>query len=261
MDNEDFSKLRHHLGKTQLQMASLLGCSLKTIASFEQGRRLIPMHIERQALFFLQMTKTPNERDTTCWVIEECPLETREHCPVWEFKAGHICWSINGTLCHGRQQFNWQEKMATCRQCKVFKTMMPDYQSSQPAVSGIEFNRQRSNETLMDPVCRKIGNKREAAIFQQILTSGKRSPSCGFDYDQVLKAVDANQNRKITIAEIGAKASKTKQIENVKNILSKFNELAVEINKTAQELGIGEKEIEELRESTQTREASSTAAN
>ena len=163
MEKQEFKALRHYLGKTQLQMSWLLGCSFKTIASFEQGQRHIPMHIERQALFFLHMTRSHNERYKPCWVKKECPIETRVHCPVWEFKAGHICWLINGTICHGRTQIDWQEKMRMCQRCKVFQEIMPDYHSSQTAVSSVASNPKRSN---------KVPNKCETACNQD-----DRSPS------------------------------------------------------------------------------------
>jgi hypothetical protein len=37
------------LGKTQKQMARLLGISIRTIQSYEQGLRKIPVHTERQS--------------------------------------------------------------------------------------------------------------------------------------------------------------------------------------------------------------------
>ena len=51
MDKKEFSQIRQHLGKTQKQMAQLLGTSPKAIQSFEQGWRSVPVHIERQVLF------------------------------------------------------------------------------------------------------------------------------------------------------------------------------------------------------------------
>lgn len=38
------------------------------------------------------------------------PVEWRENCSAWEFKAGHFCWFINGTF---------------CRDCKVFQSRLP----------------------------------------------------------------------------------------------------------------------------------------
>jgi len=122
MDSDEFIRVRHYLGKTQVQLAQLLGVSPKAIQSFEQGWRDIPVHTERHLLFLLFQKKPVDESRRACWVIRKCPIETRLKCPAWEFKLGYICWFINGTICHGEVQQNWQEKMKMCRQCEVFKT-------------------------------------------------------------------------------------------------------------------------------------------
>ena len=125
MQKEEFSKIRRHLGKTQLQMAQLLGTSLKAIQSFEQGWRNIPVHTERQALFLLVLKKLPHKKNRACWVIRKCPMETRQNCPAWKLQAGNLCWFINGTICHGQVQEDWQKKMKICRECKVFRSVWP----------------------------------------------------------------------------------------------------------------------------------------
>jgi DNA-binding XRE family transcriptional regulator len=122
MERKEFSEIRSGLGKTQRQMAQLLGTSLKAIQSFEQGWRNIPVHIERQVLFLLAMKRSPEKKNKPCWAVEKCPKETRENCPAWEFQSGNLCWFINGTICHGQRQKSWQEKMKICRECKVFSS-------------------------------------------------------------------------------------------------------------------------------------------
>ena len=47
MDKKRFTQIRAYLGKTQKQMAQLMGTSNKAIESFEQGWRNITPHIER----------------------------------------------------------------------------------------------------------------------------------------------------------------------------------------------------------------------
>ena len=125
MEKKEFSTARRYLGKTQSQMARLLGVSLKAIQSFEQGWRNIPVHVERQVLFLLATKKSPSVKERPCWVIRKCPTEIRNNCPAWEFQVGNLCWFINGTFCQGRPQESWQKKMKICRQCKVFGTMLP----------------------------------------------------------------------------------------------------------------------------------------
>jgi DNA-binding XRE family transcriptional regulator len=122
---KEFSTARQYLGKTQTQMAQVLGVSLKAIQSFEQGWRDIPVHIERQILFLLASKKSPPKQEKPCWVIRKCLMEIRQSCPAWEFQMGNLCWFINGTICQGRTQESWQKKMKICRQCKVFQTMVP----------------------------------------------------------------------------------------------------------------------------------------
>jgi len=124
VDKGEFSHSRSRLGKTQHQMAQLLGTSLKAIQSFEQGWRKIPVHIERQVLFLLAQKNTREKGDAFCWDLQRCPPETRQKCPAWEFRCGHLCWFINGTLCHGEVKGSWQEKMEQCRKCKIFKSMI-----------------------------------------------------------------------------------------------------------------------------------------
>jgi len=120
MDRNEFSRIRHALGKTQRQMAQLLGTSLKAVQSFEQGWRTIPAHSERQALFLFALRHSGSRRKP-CWVVRRCPQEMRENCPAWEFRAGHLCWFINGTICEGRAQKNWQAKLQICRECAVYR--------------------------------------------------------------------------------------------------------------------------------------------
>lgn len=50
MKKDEFLYLRNTLGRTQKEIAVLLGISLKAIHSYEQGWRRIPIHAERQLL-------------------------------------------------------------------------------------------------------------------------------------------------------------------------------------------------------------------
>ncbi len=125
MEKHEFGEIRNHLGKTQKQLAQVLGVSLKAIKSFEQGWRKIPAYIERQVLFLLAADGVLNKNNKACWAIKKCPKFTRKNFPVWELKVGQICWFINGTICEGEAKKDWAEKMKICRKCKVFKSMIP----------------------------------------------------------------------------------------------------------------------------------------
>jgi hypothetical protein len=123
MKIREFVKIRKELGKTQKELSELLGISLKAVKSFEQGWRRIPVYIERQMLFIVVVKVDIGKRKIKCWNIMKCSSEQREKCPSWEFKVGRFCWMLNGTICKGRTQKNWQEKMRICRKCKVFKAL------------------------------------------------------------------------------------------------------------------------------------------
>lgn len=120
MDKAEFSFIRKKLNKTQKQMAELLGTSLKAIHSYEQGWRRIPVPVERQLLFLASKMRGKEKAKKACWSIKKCPTAIKKQCPAWEFNAGMECWFINGTVCEGKVQKNWKEKMKICRSCEVF---------------------------------------------------------------------------------------------------------------------------------------------
>ncbi len=121
MEKEQFKEIRANLDKTQKETAQLLGVSIKAIHSYEQGWRKIPHHVERQLLFlvFKAIGSDGVARDK-CWDILGCPKKVQKRCPAWEFDAGDLCWFINGTKCSGKARDSWHDKMAVCRECKVF---------------------------------------------------------------------------------------------------------------------------------------------
>ena len=124
MDSEEFKRLRSRLGKTQKQMAELLGTSLKAVHSYEQGWRTIPAHVERQMFFLVAQLRWTHVGRKSCWVVKNCPPEQKRKCPAWEFKAGKLCWFICGTICDGRARGSWKEKMKICRSCEVFTSLL-----------------------------------------------------------------------------------------------------------------------------------------
>lgn len=127
MQRKEFSQIRHHLGKTQKQLAQLLGVSIKTIQSFEQGWRNIPVHTERQALLLLALKSSRMNNHRPCWEVRKCSMKIRKDCPAWEFNAGHMCWLINGTICQGEVQRTWSRKMQICRKCTIFKSVLTSH--------------------------------------------------------------------------------------------------------------------------------------
>jgi DNA-binding XRE family transcriptional regulator len=124
MTKNEFKLLRKKLKKTQKQIAQLLGTSLKAVHSYEQGWRSVPPAVERQIYFLVSRTNPKNKSRKPCWDIKKCSVERQTQCPAWEFRAGDLCWFINGTICDGGVQKNWQDKMKICRTCKVLSNLI-----------------------------------------------------------------------------------------------------------------------------------------
>ncbi len=122
MDKLEFRKSRKKLSKTQKQLSELLGMSLKTIHSYEQGWRTIPTHIERQLYFLLIHQRGRNKTLTPCWEKKAC--DVKEQCPAWEFQAGHLCWFLCGTLCECTQDTTNKDKLNICRSCDIFTSLL-----------------------------------------------------------------------------------------------------------------------------------------
>ena len=83
---------------------------------------LVPPSAERQMFFLVSRIAENRKRRKTCWAIKKCSSNQKARCPAFEFKAGNLCWFINGTICEGSVQKNWKEKMKICRSCEVFPT-------------------------------------------------------------------------------------------------------------------------------------------
>jgi len=124
MEKKQFAHIRKKMGKTQKQLAQLLGLSIKAIHSYEQGWRRIPVHAERQIYFLLFSKNGIIKGAKSCWVQNKCPVEKKKQCPAWEYKAGKYCWFISGTICSGVVHENWKEKMKVCHKCEVFTSQL-----------------------------------------------------------------------------------------------------------------------------------------
>jgi len=124
VDCEEVLRARKKLGKTQKQLAQLLGISLKAVHSYEQGWRKVPAHVERQIFFLVSRMRGGKKRRKPCWVIKSCAPDEKKRCPAWEFQAGRLCWFINGTICEGAVQRDWREKMEICRSCEVLPSLL-----------------------------------------------------------------------------------------------------------------------------------------
>jgi|GEM_PF-533928 len=124
MKNKGFIDIRKKLDKTQKELASLLGISLKAVCSYEQGWRTIPSHVERQLTYLLAKKFHAQHETGNCWDIRNCPDEKKMKCPAWEFSSGDYCWFISGTICSNTAHVSWDKKIEVCKKCVVMKDLV-----------------------------------------------------------------------------------------------------------------------------------------
>jgi len=124
MDDKEFLQARKILGKTQKQLAELLGSSIKAVHSYEQAWRTVPAHVERQIFFLLARKRGEASNTKACWTVKKCPRKRKMQCPAWEFQAGKLCWFINGTICEGEVQQNWQRKNEDLQRMRSVKIVI-----------------------------------------------------------------------------------------------------------------------------------------
>jgi len=85
MNSQEFLSIRLNLEKTQKEMAELLGLSLRSIQSFEQGWRKISHNVERQVLYVLTMKDIKQDSLKPCWELKNCPPEKKIFAPPGNF--------------------------------------------------------------------------------------------------------------------------------------------------------------------------------
>jgi predicted transcriptional regulator len=77
MESEEFKQFRKKLKKTQVQMAQLLGVSLKAVHSYEQGWRRVPAAVERQVYFLTAKHNSQKGKMKSCWQVKKCRPEQK----------------------------------------------------------------------------------------------------------------------------------------------------------------------------------------
>lgn len=117
MSAAEFSRVRSLLGKSQRELALLLGLSIKAVESYEQGWRKVPAHVEK-VLYFLhfKIEGIRAEGGAACWEIQNCPSARRAACVAYLAGEGSFCWFFTGKLCA-------RSKAGGCASCAVFTRM------------------------------------------------------------------------------------------------------------------------------------------
>ncbi len=118
-------KLRKDLGRSQKEMAEVLGISKKAVQSYEQGWRNVPPHIEQLLLLHTILHWGPDlKKVLPCWEQNDCKPSVCASCPAGSLSSAGFCWLVTGTLCHGERMGTWKAKRNRCLKCKILRELL-----------------------------------------------------------------------------------------------------------------------------------------
>ena len=121
----DLRKVREALGKSQSQMAWLLGVSTRAVQSYEQGWRPPSHLVQRFAVLLLYLSRREGApKLAPCWEARKCSPELRAKCPAYELGAGDLCWLIPGPRCKDNGDGRWERKIDDCEDCAVMQAWL-----------------------------------------------------------------------------------------------------------------------------------------
>ncbi len=123
----DVGAIREELGLTQSGLADLLGVSLRTVQSCEQGWRQPGAMLEKVLLMHLMIRRRGSGlTDALCWKHVGCSEDARERCPVFQSRLGYLCWMLSGNICcsDGERVEDWETKKEVCRECGFFAALL-----------------------------------------------------------------------------------------------------------------------------------------
>ncbi len=58
-----------------------------------------------------------------CWEFMKCGRDITKDCAAVEKKAGDVCWIIAGTMCGGKPQGTFSQKVGSCKKCGYYQYM------------------------------------------------------------------------------------------------------------------------------------------
>lgn len=122
----DLKAIRTKVGLAQAEFADILGVSVRTIQSCEQGWRTPSPSVEKSALLLLMIHLHGSEVGShVCWDAIGCSESERESCLVYQGKQGHLCWLLSGHICKGIRLRSWTDKKQLCKECEFFNELFP----------------------------------------------------------------------------------------------------------------------------------------
>lgn len=115
--------IRGIMGRTQVEVASALGVSVKAIQSYEQGWRNVPVRVMIQLLVLLALYRKHTMDDVPCWEIRKCSPAQRESCTSFTVGRGQFCWFVGSKDCRPKGVEN-SGPVLHCMECPVVQRLL-----------------------------------------------------------------------------------------------------------------------------------------
>jgi signal transduction histidine kinase len=67
-------------------------------------------------------------KNIPCWEYMQCGRDVNDEikCPAYPY-FGHVCWAVAGTLCAGKIQGTFAQKIDDCRNCRFYKMVQTSH--------------------------------------------------------------------------------------------------------------------------------------
>lgn len=121
---ETVRQIRGILGRTQAELAGVLGVSAKAVQSYEQGWRQVPVRVMIQLLVLLALYRRQAMDDMPCWEVRDCPASARETCPAFTVGRGQFCWFIGCKTCMPPKPKRGEKDLLPCMRCPVVQRLL-----------------------------------------------------------------------------------------------------------------------------------------
>lgn len=120
---ETVKRIRAILGRTQTELATALGISVKAVQSYERGWRQVPTRAMIQLLVLLALYRRQSMDDVPCWKIRECTPEQRKDCDSFNIARGQFCWFVGSKICRPGASKK-SDPLLPCMECPVVQRLL-----------------------------------------------------------------------------------------------------------------------------------------
>ncbi len=56
-----------------------------------------------------------------CWEFKKCGRDRDGSCPAYQKGLGTVCWVVAGTMCGGKVQGTFAQKLRDCTKCDYYR--------------------------------------------------------------------------------------------------------------------------------------------